>query len=69
MSKAKESKVISSDTTITLNLNNKTTTSVSMSFESFLIKSSKDRNTYADDWVESEIEKSSKYFKKEIYNN
>ncbi len=42
--------------------------SVSMSFEGFLIESSKIRKDYAESWVYSEIKKSNSYFKKEIYS-
>ncbi|WP_122418599.1 hypothetical protein [Pseudomonas viridiflava] len=42
--------------------------SVDMSFESFLIESSKANNTFSTDWVESEVKKSGDYFIKEIYS-
>ncbi len=42
--------------------------SVNMSFESFLVESSKSNNSYSTDWVESEVKKSGNYFKKEIYS-
>lgn len=42
--------------------------SVNMSFESFLVESSKANNSYSTDWVESEVKKSGNYFKKEIYS-
>lgn len=43
-------------------------TSVKMSFEGELIESSKINNSYSKEWVESEVKKSSDYFKKEIYS-
>jgi hypothetical protein len=43
-------------------------TSVSMSFESFLVESHKKKDAYLENWVDSEIKKSSNYFKKEIYS-
>lgn len=43
-------------------------TSVNMSFESFLVESSKANNSFSTDWVESEVKKSGNYFKKEIYS-
>ncbi|MCH5508865.1 hypothetical protein [Pseudomonas syringae] len=48
---------------------NEGVTSISMSFESSLIESSREKNTYSVSWVESEIKKSSRYFNKEIYSD
>ncbi|MDD2032739.1 hypothetical protein [Pseudomonas sp. 39167] len=42
--------------------------SVSMSFESFLVESHKKNDAYLENWFDSEIKKSSNYFKKEIYS-
>lgn len=42
--------------------------SVSMSFENCLVESHKNNGAYLDSWVDTEIKKSSNYFKKEIYS-
>jgi hypothetical protein len=42
--------------------------SVSMSFESCLVGSHKKNSQFIENWVDSEIKKSSQYFEKEIYN-
>jgi len=43
--------------------------SESLSFEDCIIQSSKHSGSFSREWVESEVEKSSDYFTKEIYNN
>lgn len=43
--------------------------SESLSFEDCIIQSSKQSGSFPREWVESEVEKSSDYFTKEIYNN
>ncbi len=50
------------------NKKNEGVLSVNMSFEGYLIKSSKQNGTYASDWMDAEIKKSSSYFKKEIFS-
>jgi hypothetical protein len=42
--------------------------SVSMSFENCLVESHKNNDAYLESWVDTEIKKSSNYFKKEIYS-
>jgi hypothetical protein len=43
--------------------------SESLNFEDCIIQSSKQSGSFSREWVESEVEKSSDYFTKEIYNN
>jgi hypothetical protein len=43
--------------------------SESLSFEDCIIQSSKQSGSFSREWVESEVEKSSDYFTKEIYSN
>ncbi|WP_202210577.1 hypothetical protein [Pseudomonas paraversuta] len=42
--------------------------SVSMSFENCLVGNHKNNDAYLENWVDTEIKKSSNYFKKEIYS-
>jgi hypothetical protein len=42
--------------------------SVSMSFENCLVESHKKNDAYLESWVDTELKKSSNYFKKEIYS-
>ncbi|ATB63600.1 hypothetical protein [Pseudomonas mosselii] len=67
MSKAKDSKNLADALASSLK-KNEGVTSVSLSFEGYLIESSKRKNSYSSDWLEAEIEKSSSYFTKEIYS-
>ncbi len=41
--------------------------SESLNFENFIIESSKTSGSYSREWVEAEIEDSSKYFTQQIY--
>lgn len=43
--------------------------SESLNFEDCIIQSSKKSGSFSREWVESEVEKSSDYFTKEIYSN
>lgn len=43
--------------------------SESLNFEDCIIQSSKHNGSFSREWVESEVEKSSEYFTKEIYSN
>lgn len=42
--------------------------SVSMSFETCLVASHKNKDTFVENWVDSELKKSSSYFERKIYS-